>query len=137
MSEIILKRGKELNENQVLSLYDDAGWTSYTKDISKLMGAIKASLFVVTAWEGDNLIGLIRVIGDGLTIIYIQDILVKKNYKRRGIGNKLLNETLKEYKEVRQKVLLTDDSEETRGFYEHNGFASCDKGTTVAFAKLG
>ena len=136
MSEIILKRGKEVNENHIKDLYNDAGWSSYTKDMSKLMRAIKASLFVVTAWEGNNLIGLIRVVGDGLTIIYIQDILVKKSYKRRGIGTKLLEEVLKEYEDVRQKVLLTDESEETRGFYEQNGFVSCDKGEVVAFARL-
>ncbi len=136
MAEIILTRGKDLNEGQVLSLYDDAGWTSYTKDISKLINAIKESLFVVTAWEGENLIGLIRAVGDGLTIIYIQDILVKKDYKRKGIGTKLFKELLDEYKDVRQKVLLTDDSEETRGFYEDNGFVSCDKGQLVAFGKF-
>lgn len=136
MADIILKRGKELDENHVMDLYNNAGWTAYTNDIPKLMNALKSSLLVVTAWEEENLVGLIRAIGDGLTIVYIQDILVKKSYKRRGIGTKLLKEILNEYKDVRQKVLLTDESEETRGFYEHNGFISCDRGKIVAFAKF-
>jgi ribosomal protein S18 acetylase RimI-like enzyme len=100
------------------------------------MKAIESSLLVVSAWDNDKLVGLVRVVGDGLTIIYIQDILILDKYKRRGIGTKLLNYVLDEYKYVRQKVLLTDDSEETRGFYESNGFSSCDKGGVVAFAKL-
>ncbi|MDF9841573.1 MULTISPECIES: hypothetical protein [unclassified Paenibacillus] len=30
----------------------------------------------------------------------------------------------------------TDDAPDVRGFYEKNGFVSCDKGTLVAFARL-
>jgi ribosomal protein S18 acetylase RimI-like enzyme len=75
-------------------------------------------------------------VGDGLTIIYIQDILVLKAYKRKGIGKKLMNRVLERFVSVRQKVLLTDDNEETRGFYESLGFESCDKGQLVSFVKL-
>lgn len=91
---------------------------------------------VVTAWDDDNLVGIIRVVGDGLTIIYIQDLIVLSSYKRKGIGSKLLEVVFERYENVRQKVLLTDDSNETRGFYEANGFISCDKGELVAFAKF-
>jgi GNAT superfamily N-acetyltransferase len=97
------------------------------------MQAIKSSLDVFTAWDGE---GLIRVVGDGQTIVYIQDILVLQGYKRQGIGTALLRQALETYPHVRQKVLLTDDSPETRGFYEANGFKSCDKGQVVAFARF-
>ncbi|NMA85317.1 MAG: GNAT family N-acetyltransferase [Epulopiscium sp.] len=136
MNQIIYKEGIDFNENDIKELYTDAGWNAYLKDNARLIEGIKSSLFVITAWDEDEMVGLIRVIGDGLTIIYIQDILVKKAYKRRGIGSELVSEILDRYKDVRQKVLLTDDSEETRGFYEANGFFSCDKGNVVAFAKF-
>lgn len=136
MNQIIYKEGIDFNENDIKELYTDAGWNAYLKDNARLIEGIKSSLFVITAWDEDEMVGLIRVIGDGLTIIYIQDILVKKAYKRRGIGSELVSEILDRYKGVRQKVLLTDDSEETRGFYEANGFFSCDKGNVVAFAKF-
>ena len=71
------------DEEDIRCLYLDAQWTNYTKDMPKLMNALKKSLMVVTAWESDKLVGLIRVVGDGLTIIYIQDILVKRAYKRK------------------------------------------------------
>ena len=136
MNQIIYKYDKVIDETSLRLLYETNGWISYTKDLPKLMKAIESSLLVVSAWDNDKLVGLVRVVGDGLTIIYIQDILILDKYKRRGIGTKLLNYVLDEYKYVRQKVLLTDDSEETRGFYESNGFSSCDKGGVVAFAKL-
>lgn len=136
MDNITYKNIKELNEGEVKKLYEDAGWTSYTNDLVKLKEALEASLMVISAWDEEKLVGLIRVIGDGLIIIYIQDILVLKSYKRKGVGSKLLKYVLENFKDVRQKVLLTDDGEETRGFYEANGFISCDKGETVAFAKF-
>ena len=43
---------------------------------------------------------------------------------------------LDKYRDVNQKVLLTDDTPETRGFYEHNGFVACDKGNLLAFVKF-
>ena len=106
-------------------------------DLLCLIDAIKNSLLTVTAWDGSKLVGLIRIVGDGVTIIYIQDILVLKSYKRKGIGTYLINTVCEEYKAVRQKVLLTDDTPETREFYESLGFVSCDKGQLVSFVKFG
>lgn len=125
---------KEIDKDQVISLYEDAGWTSYTKDPEKLMKALYHSLMVISAWDNERLVGLIRAVGDGLVILYIQDILVLNDYKRKGIGKTLMNYIFNKHKEVRQKVLLTEDSKETRGFYESMGFKSCDDGITVAFA---
>lgn len=136
MNSIIYKIGNTDKVNEVKSLYEDAEWTSYTKDIPKLIKALNSSLYIITAWDGDKLVGLTRVVGDGLTIIYIQDILVRKSYKRKGIGTELLQKVLNNFKDVRQKVLLTDEKQETRKFYEKNGFFSCDKGIVVAFAKF-
>jgi len=136
MDKIIYKYIEDFSEVDIKQLYENAGWTSYTQDLPKLIESIKASLTVISAWDNKKLIGLIRVVGDGITIVYIQDILVLDSYKRKGVGSKLLKYILEDYKNVRQKVLLTDDSEETRGFYESNGFASCDKGDTVAFVKF-
>jgi len=130
---IIYREQKNIYQPALLNLYNDAGWFVYTRNPEQLTQAIRQSLFVYTAWENEQLIGLIRVVGDGLTIIYVQDILVLKSHKRQGIGRKLMERILEEYRPVRQKVLLTDDTPETRGFYEALGFRSCDDGKIVAF----
>lgn len=123
-------------QQDLLDLYNDAGWGAYTAQPDVLLKAIENSLYVLTARDGDKLVGLIRIVGDGQTIAYIQDIIVLKAYKRKGIGKTLMKKALDEFKHVRQKVLLTDDNPETRGFYEALGFQSCDKGELVAFVKL-
>lgn len=130
------KEGLTFSKEDIKNLYEDAKWSLYTDNMDRLMKAITNSLKVITAWDKDKLVGLIRVVGDGVSIIYIQDILVLKSYKRKGIGGGLIEKVLKNYSDVRQKMLLTDDTEETRGFYESIGFKSCDNGGLVAFVNF-
>lgn len=134
MNEIKISHSKYIPTPQLEVLYNDAGWTSYTRNIASLQKAIENSKEVFTAWKDDILIGLIRTLGDGETILYIQDILVLNDYKRKGIGKQLISEVLKLNENCRQFVLLTEDRTETRSFYEALGFESCDKGIVVAFA---
>jgi GNAT superfamily N-acetyltransferase len=126
----------QLEVQAVKALYDDVNWSSYTSDLPRLMEAIKCSLKVIAAWDNGKLVGLIRVVGDGKTIIYIQDILVLRAYHNKGIGSQLLKILLSKYKDVRQKVLLTNDAADVRTFYEKHGFSSCDKDDLVSFAKF-
>lgn len=127
---------KNIKVNQLEKLYNDVEWYAYTQDLVGLQQALLQSLDVISAWDGDELVGLIRIVGDGLTIVYIQDILVLTAYQNQGIATKLMQATLNKYKHVRQKVLLTEESPDVRGFYEKNGFQSCDKGSLVAFARM-
>ncbi len=125
-----------MNQQDLKALYEDVEWYAYTKDINQLQQALANSLYVLSAWEGEKLIALIRVVGDGLTILYIQDILVLKSRQNQGIATELMKRVIEKYKDVRQKVLLTEEAPDVRHFYEKNGFISCDQGTLVAFAKL-
>mgnify|MGYP001313725483 CR=1 FL=1 len=136
MNAITYQEEKNIDKTLLLNLYNNAGWVAYTSNIDELEKAINNSLYVLTAKSNGKLLGLIRIVGDGTTILYIQDILVHTDYKRKGIGTELIKRTLQKYASVRQKVLLTEDTEETRGFYESLGFESCDKGYLVSFVKL-
>ena len=119
---------KDIDIKQLEELYNDVGWSAYTQDLEVLKQAILQSLDVITVWNDDKLVGLIRAIGDGLTIVYIQDILVLNAYQNKGIASELLQRILNKYKNVRQKVLLTEEASGVRYFYEKNGFESCDQG---------
>lgn len=124
---------KNINLKQPINLYQSVGWTAYTEKPELLQQAVHNSLYVLGAFDHDQLIGLIRVVGDGLTIIYIQDLLVLPAYQNQGIGSTLINKVRKKFRHVRQQVLLTMEEPETRAFYEKNGFSSCDQGELVAF----
>ncbi|BDR60807.1 GNAT family N-acetyltransferase [Lactobacillus xylocopicola] len=124
---------KNIDLDQLIKLYTSVGWTAYTQSPENLSAAVANSLTVITAIDAGQLVGLIRLVGDGLSIIYVQDLLVQPTYQRRGIGTQLLNLAINQYRSVRQKVLLTEEAAETRAFYEKCGFSSCDRGNLVAF----
>lgn len=130
------KQVKELDLDQLSHLYKDVGWTGYTQDPSIMRAIIPQSYQVIAAFEGDELIGLIRSLSDGVYILYIQDILVKRAYQRKGIGSELLKRMLEGKTDIKQKVLLTDFEEKTMAFYEKNGFhAANSKDWGVAFVR--
>ena len=84
------KAGLFPSREQLLELYADAGWAAYTREPDRLERAVRQSLAVYTAWDGERLVGLIRAVGDGETILYVQDILVLGRYQRQGIGRALV-----------------------------------------------
>ncbi|KAB8288809.1 GNAT family acetyltransferase [Bifidobacterium ramosum] len=117
--------------DQTLRLYQDADWRAYTRDPEYLMRAIAGSRTVITAWDGDELVGLIRAVGDGISILYVQDLLVLRSHQRRGIGTRLMHALFDQYEEVRQKVLSTDVSSTTDAFYRSCGMQPlADYGST-------
>ncbi|WIK67604.1 GNAT family N-acetyltransferase [Globicatella sanguinis] len=65
---------------------------------------------------------MIRVVGDGYSILFIQDILVLPEFQRQGIGSTLLKKVINTFSNVYQMHLLTDDMEKTRKFHESVGF---------------
>lgn len=129
------QENKKIEKDQLEQLYASVGWVMYTNDLDRLDKAIGHSLSVIAAWHQENLVGLVRVVGDGYTLIYIQDLLVHPKYQNEGIGSTLLKQMLNKYHHVRQKVLLTDNAANVRNFYEKFGFTSCDKGSLIAFYK--
>ncbi len=114
------------NEKEIYNLYEDMGWTSYTKNKESLFKGIKNSLYIKGAYDSGILVGLIRAVGDANTIIYIQDILVLKSYQRQGIGSNLIKFVLEDYKDVRQICLSTDITKKQKLFYESIGFKNYD-----------
>ena len=128
----------DVTVEDVLPLYEAVGWTNYTTKPEMLEVAYKNSLHIIGAFNDDEkLIGVLRGVGDGASILFIQDILVYPEYQHQGIGTKLLQETLEKYKNVYQIQLATDDSTKTVSFYESNGFTSLTSLNCVSFIYTG
>ncbi|AIY00241.1 putative N-acetyltransferase, GNAT family [Arthrobacter sp. PAMC 25486] len=120
--DIVYGDGGQVDNARLMDLYTSVGWSSYTDSPETLLAAVAGSSKVVSAWSGDQLVGLARVISDGASIWYLQDILVRPCFQRRGVGRTLVRHALEGYGGVRQKVLLTDDGTGQKAFYESLGF---------------
>ena len=117
-----IKEYKEYKEDEIKRLYSEVGWSSYTENMSVLEQGYKNSLLVLAAYENEELLGIIRVVGDGFTIVFVQDILVFPEKQRQGVGTALLKAVLAQYPDVRQIELITDNTPKTVAFYKSLGF---------------
>ena len=121
---------------ELLALYASVGWTNYTRSPDMLRDAFAHSLLALGAYEEGQLVGLIRCVGDGCSVVFIQDLLVRPDFQRRGIGKALVNDALKTYSKVYQIQLLTDDTPQTAVFYEALGFRRADRLGCVSYVKM-
>ena len=134
MQGIELRTDSDIPLSSLLELYTAVGWVAYSRQERRgdLAKAVKNASFVVSAWEGNTLVGLARALSDDVSIVYLQDILVHPDYHRRGIGEQLIQACLTRYQHVRSKVLMTDDEERQRLFYEKVGFRNTKDLTSVS-----
>ncbi len=133
---MFIREYKNYNEPEILNLYTSVGWTAYTDDPASLKAGFQNSLLILAAYEGNQLLGLIRTVGDGQTIVYIQDILVLPEYQRKGIGSALMKAVMERFQAVRQIVLATDNTPKTIAFYESQGFRQMTKIGCCGFMKV-
>lgn len=110
------------NEDEIRRLYEAVGWTAYLKDTEALKKGFMHSLLVLAAYDNEGLSGIIRVVGDGHTVVFIQDLLVYPKKQRQGIGTALVKAVLNRFPNVRQIQLTTDNAPLAAAFYTSLGF---------------
>jgi len=97
-------------EQEILPLYKSVGWSNYVNKPQMLKDSYLHSLKSYAAYLEDKLVGIIRVVGDGASVVFVQDLLVYLEYQRQGIGSALLKMIIQEYNNVYQLHLLTDNN---------------------------
>lgn len=108
--------------DDVLHLYQAVGWTNYTNPPQMLFQALSHSLATYLARDGEKIVGLVRLVGDGFSSVFVQDLIVLPTYQRQGIGSDLMKQALFDYKDTYQIQLATEKTEKTLGFYRSLGF---------------
>ena len=119
---ITIKKQEFVKLEDVLHLYQAVGWTNYTHQPEMLEQALSHSLVIYLALDGDAVVGLIRLVGDGFSSVFVQDLIVLPSYQRQGIGSSLMKEALEDFKEAYQVQLATEQTEKNVGFYRSMGF---------------
>ena len=119
---IKITKESSVSIDDVLHLYQAVGWTNYTNQSQMLEQALSHSLATYLARDGEEIVGLVRLVGDGFSSVFVQDLIVLPSYQRQGIGSNLMKEALADYKDAYQIQLATEQTEKTLGFYRFLGF---------------
>src|SRR4051812_19339006 len=105
--EIIYSSSAKPTAEQIIKLYYNAGLPRPTADKERIQKMYDGSNLIITAWDGDILVGVSRCITDWVWSCYLADLAVKKEYGRSGIGKKLIECTQKELGEQVSIILLS------------------------------
>ena len=119
---IKITKESSVSIDDVLHLYQAVGWTNYTNQPQMLEQALSHSLATYLARDGEEIVGLVRLVGDGFSSVFVQDLIVLPSYQRQGIGSNLMKQALADYKDAYQMQLATEQTEKNLGFYRSLGF---------------
>ena len=127
---IIYKTTNEPSAPDLERLFLSVEWSSGHFP-EKLEKAMKNYETVLTAWDGEKLIGLLSAMDDGIMTAYIHYLLVDPEYQGRGIGKALVEAAKDKYRDYLRIVLVSYNKE--IGFYESCGFKREDDTATPMF----
>ena len=121
-----------VSPNILIDLYQAGGWwRELPQSRRNLPALVKGSFCFLLVTDGDKPVGMGRVISDGVSDGYIHDVIVKKEYRNRGIGKEIIRR-LRDYcleKNLEWIALITSD--ELTAFYESVGFKAQDHHTSL------
>lgn len=104
------------------AIWAETGWPPFTDQI--VWNALAGSQFGFVAIEGDQAIGFALVTGDGATVFYIEDLIVAKAHRGKGVGGAILQALVRKIERLAPPgamiSLLAADG--TDPFYAANGF---------------
>ncbi|HET6568152.1 MAG TPA: GNAT family N-acetyltransferase [Rhodothermales bacterium] len=108
-----------LTPARIVTLYRRAPLFRPVDNPTHLWQMFERSSLVLTAWNDGNLVGVARVLTDGVLYSYLCDLAVEPDVQRLGVGKALIDEVLKR---CRGTDLVLRDSDISTGFYAHLGF---------------
>jgi GNAT superfamily N-acetyltransferase len=123
--------GNDLNLDQVIELYNAStlGERRPVDDRRIMTDMLRHANLVVTAWDGDLLVGLARTLSDFSYVGYLADLAVRLSHQRRGIGVELIRKTRERMGPRSLLVLLA--APKAVEYYPKIGFARHDSAWTL------
>jgi predicted N-acetyltransferase YhbS len=126
MNDIQYKYGGDLDLEQVLELYEAStlGERRPIDDQQIFSDMIQHANLVVTAWDGELLVGIARTMTDFGYVGYLADLAVRQSHQKSGIGTELIQKTREKMGPRSKLVLLAAPNAATYypriGFTQHN-----------------
>lgn len=119
---IIYRIGGKLDLDQTIGLYraSTLGERRPVDNRACMQEMLDRANLIVTAWDGERLVGISRTLTDFCYVAYLADLAVDQAYQRKGIGRALIEKTRAELGDNALIVLLAAPAAES--YYPHVGF---------------
>ena len=106
-----------------LQLFETTGWNAdYKADQAELRRAIECSWYVLSAYDGEELVGFGRIVSDGVLYAMIYDMIVKPSHQGNGIGTAILEKLVARCREHGLRDVQLFSAKGKAQFYRKRGF---------------
>jgi len=106
-----------------LDLFCDIGWNKvYKMNLDELSQALDRSWYVVTAHDGEKLVGVGRVVSDGVLYAMIYDLIVRPSHQNNGIGTAILRMLVEKCKSCGVRDIQLFSVTGKAAYYKNCGF---------------
>jgi len=120
---------KKFTQTQVQELFLSVGWVSGQYP-TRLHKALMHSATVITAWDGDRLVGLVRLLDDTEMVAYMHYVLVNPAYHGLGIASHMIEMAKEKYKNYLYIEIMPEESKNAE-FYQKYGFRLMEDGVAM------
>ncbi|MGN1412703.1 MAG: GNAT family N-acetyltransferase [Anaerovoracaceae bacterium] len=127
--EITYTEEKKFTQDEVQSLFLSVGWVSGQYP-SRLYKALMHSSTVVTAWDENHLVGLVRLIDDSELVAYMHYVLVDPAYHGHGIASHMIQMVKEKYRNYLYIEIMPEERKNA-SFYEKHGFQVMSDGVAM------
>ncbi len=121
---ITFSEDRKLTIEQILPLYQANKWSA-AQQPQILHQALLNSHYLVSAWDGEKLVGVGNAISDGFLVVYYPHLLVEPDYQSQGIGKRIITILRQRYEGFHMQILVADF--QAIPFYEKCGFRKAGK----------
>ena len=126
---------RNFTPQQAADLFLSVRWV-VGKYPDRLHKALMNSSRVISAWDGDRLVGLIRIMDDSELVCFINYVLVHPEYHGQGIADHLLEMVKEAYKSYLYINVMIGDSKNASSFYEKHGFKLKDNSLPMQYRNV-
>lgn len=133
--EITYTDEKGFAKEQVQQLFRSVGWVS-SEYPERLHKALMGSSTVFSAWDGDRLVGLVRVLDDTEMVAYMHYVLVDPEYQGHGIAGHLVGMVKEKYCDYLYIEVMPEESKNAT-FYQKHGFSIMEDGVAMQIRNPG
>lgn len=130
---IIYKTGIAPEVSAVIEVYDSSGINRPIKDIERIAEMYAHSNLIVSAWDGEKLVGIARSLTDFCYCCYLSDLAVRKDYQKQGIGKELIRVTKEKIGERSMLLLLSAPA--AMEYYPKVGFRKMENAFMISRTK--
>ena len=106
-ASITFRLGNDLSLDDVIDVYvrSTLGERRPVDDRMRMAQMLETANLVVTAWDGDKLVGIARCLTDFAYATYLSDLAVDLEYQKQGIGRELVRQ-VQQAVDPRSNVIL-------------------------------